>query len=150
MGTLMDESVLIQYMLRTILQSIAFPILILVGMYMLAAVRKPSDIKPTKLLTFTTALDRTFIAKQLVEFARMNRLKVDAFDSGSGRMVLGKNPSLLSWGYFIHVYLTKQPTGHTLVEVGIQGRLIEIGTRHKKWQELYFEKIKTFLFAAKN
>lgn len=83
--------------------------------------------KPKKIIAYVTARPPAEVMEIVQRFAQDNRYQVDDIDAAKGRIILSDAANRNSWGFFYPIYVSSQEGGGTLVEVGIQSRLVQMG-----------------------
>jgi hypothetical protein len=83
--------------------------------------------KPKRIQQFTTSRSAQEVISAIMSFAERSGYQVPVVDEPGGRLVLEEPFSALSGGFFFPVYLTCQSDGSLLVEVGIQGKIGQMG-----------------------
>lgn len=83
--------------------------------------------KPKRLLSFTTAYPPREALDAIVAAAPDSAYTLDSVEAEDLRLILSTPPTATTWGFFYPVYLIEQDDGSTLVEVGIQSKLFQVG-----------------------
>lgn len=83
--------------------------------------------RPKRLLSFTTATPAREALETIVAKTRNSAYSVESIDEAQRHLILSTPPTATTWGFFYPVYLTEQADGRTLVEVGIQSKLFQMG-----------------------
>ena len=104
-------------------------VVVLVGVsYVAAAVRrgKAAGVRPgarIEMIAVPADPAAVFAALQ----GPFDRYKVDDVDPENRVVVLSVPPGILSWGFFFPVWVKPGPDGGSIVEIGIQSRLVQWG-----------------------
>jgi len=110
-----------------------------------ASTRKASTAvttKPKRLLSFTTAHTPHDVLQTIIEKTQGSEYTIESIDEENLRLILSTPPTATTWGFFYPVYLAKQDDGRTLVEVGIQSKLYQMGPLVRRQHERCFAHIK--------
>ncbi len=91
--------------------------------------------KPKRLLSFTTAHTPKEVLQTLIEKTPGSDYTIDSVDEEHLCLILSTPPTATTWGFFYPVYLTQQDEGRTLVEVGIQSKLYQMGPLVRRQHE---------------
>jgi hypothetical protein len=131
---------------------------LIIGVFMvcigllIASMRKSSSAlgsKPSRLQSFSTKGNPQDTLKAIVDFAQQSGYKVSAFEEAKGQLVLEESASATSWGFFFPVFVSRQPDGSALVEVGIKSKLVQVGPIVSRSHEKCVNGIKAALFAQR-
>lgn len=75
--------------------------------------------KPRDTVSLTTSLGNEEIFEVTRRYASGAKMKVEEADSAGGRIILGQDSRGFHNGFWLPIYMSKDPGGMTLVEVGI-------------------------------
>ncbi|MFA5366761.1 MAG: hypothetical protein WC333_02675 [Dehalococcoidia bacterium] len=105
--------------------------IIIAGIGLIIASKKRGSVylgaKSGQRQSFSTAGSPKETLKAICLFAKETGYKIAAIDEPKGQVVFEESASLLSWGFFFPVSVTQQSNGSTLVEVGIESKLVQVG-----------------------
>ena len=113
-----------------------------------ASTRKASTAvtaKPKRLLSFTTAHPPREALQILIDKTQGSDYAIDNVDEDHCSLILSTPPTATTWGFFYPIYLTQQDDGLTLVEVGIQSKLYQVGPLVRRQHERCFAHVKEVL-----
>ncbi len=126
-----------------------FILVLLVIAWRYASTREASTAvttKPKRLLSFTTAHTTHDVLQILIEKTQGSEYSIDSVDEEHLSLILSTPPTATTWGFFYPVYLTQQDDGRTLVEVGIQSKLYQMGPLVRRQHERCFAHVKGVLY----
>lgn len=116
-----------------------------------AAMRKGTSAvknKPGKILAFIAPMQHPDVMKTVIRFAQQSGYKVDDIANTGWRIILGDSPTFTSYGFFYPVYMSSQPDGSTLIEVGIKSKAIQWGPIVTRKHEQCFNGIRAAVIAS--
>ena len=102
--------------------------------------------KPKRLHAFTTAQPPEAIIEAIRQKVPDSDYALDSIAEENPRLMLSTPPSAMTWGFFYPIYLTPQDDGQTLVEVGIESKLVQMGPLVKQQHEACVVFVKASLF----
>jgi heme/copper-type cytochrome/quinol oxidase subunit 2 len=102
--------------------------------------------KPKRLHTFTTAQTPEAIIAAIRQKVLASDYTLDSIAEENPRLMLSTPPSATTWGFFYPIYLTVQDDGLTLVEVGIESKLVQMGPLVRQQHEACVVFVKAALF----
>ena len=83
--------------------------------------------KPRRIKMLNTKLTPKTVINNIVHFAQNSGYRIEDIDESRGRVILSSPFNHHTWGFFYPIYITSQNNENTLVEVGIQSKLYQIG-----------------------
>ena len=83
--------------------------------------------KPKRLHAFATAQPPEAIIAAIRQKVPASDYTLDSIAEENPRLMLSTPPTATTWGFFYPIYLTVQDDGQTLVEVGIESKLVQMG-----------------------
>ncbi|MFX1285626.1 MAG: hypothetical protein ACFFB5_18445 [Promethearchaeota archaeon] len=98
--------------------------------------------KPRRLKMLNTTRTPKTVINDIVQFAQGSRYLIEDIDESKGRLILSSPFNHLTWGFFYPIYISSQLNENTLVEVGIQSKLYQIGPLVWKDHQRIFDSIK--------
>lgn len=105
--------------------------------------------KPKRVLSFTTEDSPEAVVQAILERTQGSTYTIDKVADANPRLILSTPPTATTWGFFYPIYLTRHDDGRTLVEVGIQSRLYQVGPLVRKQHEQCFAHVQEAVLAGK-
>ena len=102
--------------------------------------------KPKRLHAFTTAQPPEAIIEAIRQKVLASNYTLDSIAGENPRLILSTPPSATTWGFFYPIYLTVQDDGLTLVEIGIESKLVQMGPLVRQQHEACVVFVKAALF----
>jgi hypothetical protein len=143
---LLMDSMLTGALIGAIVGVVIVTIFLIVG-----AMRKGTSAvknKPKKILAFIAPMQHPDVMKTVIRFAQQSGYKVDDIANPGWRIILSDSPTFTSYGFFYPVYMSPQPNGGTLVEVGIKSKAIQWGPIVTRKHEQCFNGIRAAVMAG--
>ena len=97
--------------------------------------------------SFTTALHPEEAVMTIIHFAQQDGYKIPAVDLDNNELVLEEPTSVMNWGFFFPVIVTRQSDKSTLVEIGIKSKFYQYGPIVSRSHERCINGIKSALYA---
>jgi hypothetical protein len=101
--------------------------------------------KPSHVFTFATSVQWDAAMRTLLNAAPAAGYAVAEVDMPSGFIMLSQSISLLTWGFFLPVYVSVARDGRTMVEVGIRSKLYQRGPIVRRSHLRCFEALRAAL-----
>ncbi|HMB89740.1 MAG TPA: hypothetical protein VKP65_02765 [Rhodothermales bacterium] len=125
-------------------------ILVIIGLaWRYASKRSAASVvtqKPKRLQAFTKAQSPEAIIEAIRQKVAASNYTLESIAEENPRLILSTPPTAMTWGFFYPIYLTPQVDGSTLVEVGIESKLMQMGPVVKQQHEACVVFVKAALF----
>jgi hypothetical protein len=105
------------------------------------------DKEQSKVISFSTNVDKLTALKTIINFAQGNGYKVDSFDENQCNLVLSDSVSVTSWGFFYPIDLEPSYESTTIVKVAIESKAVQAGPIVSRNLEKCANGIKAALFS---
>jgi hypothetical protein len=130
-------------------------VIIGIGWLISASKKSPKNIEnalnsSSKIISFSTNVDKLTTLKIIIGFAQRNGYKVDSFDENQYNPVLSDSISATTWGFFYPIDIETSSDGSTIVKVGIKSKVIQVGPIVSRSLEKCTNGIKVALFSNTN
>lgn len=132
--------------------SLLLVVIAVIGVLLIvAATRKPSTAigeRPNRMLSFDTPASRSEVARSVVRFAQNSGYAIEEISPNEDSIVVSEPPTLTTWGFFYPIFLTDQPNGGTMVEVGVKSKLVQYGSLTARSHERFVNGVKAAIYSG--
>jgi len=115
----------------------------------IAILRKPPKKKPQYIESFKSEYSPDNALKSITYYALHSGYEIEYFSEQEKRITLGDPFSFSRGSFFYPIYIGVDETGHTLVEVGVKGKISITGSAAFRFRDKVVNGIKalTFLYS---